>query len=152
MFIAGSVNSFIDASFTVVVYGKKAFWGGGGFVVAIPQVATGKKWKQGWAAAPYPVFVIHSWWLHINTYRPWCCCHVECGGWKFILDFGNSAQKNGNLNIHNSMTTGQTPSAEEDRVVWLKAPEQQQTWSLWRDCFANYFQGSGVNFSIFGNV
>ncbi len=47
MFIAGSVNSFTDVSFTVVVYGEIAFWAVGGFFVAIPQVATLKNWRQG---------------------------------------------------------------------------------------------------------
>ncbi len=32
--------------------------------------------------------------------------------------------QNRNFNLYNSMTTGQTPSAEEDHVIWSKVPGQ----------------------------
>lgn len=35
-----------------------------------------------------------------------------------------SAQKDGSLNISDSTLTGKTPSAEEDGVIRLKAPDQ----------------------------
>lgn len=34
-------------------------------------------------------------------------------------------EKNKNLDIYNSMTTGQTPSTEEDHVRHSNAPEEQ---------------------------
>lgn len=41
--------------------GEKAFWAAGGFLVAIPWVATGKNWKQDWVATPYPCLITHPW-------------------------------------------------------------------------------------------
>lgn len=43
-------------------------------------------------------------------------------------------QKFGNLNICNSMTTAQTPSAEEDHIKQSKAAEQLVNWSSF--CFS----------------
>ena len=54
------VNSFTDICFTVVVYGENPFWAAGGFFAAIPRVAAGKNWLQGWAAAPYTALIIYS--------------------------------------------------------------------------------------------
>lgn len=35
-------------------YGGNAFWSAGEFFIAIPRVATGQLWKEGWAVLSYP--------------------------------------------------------------------------------------------------
>lgn len=47
------------------------------------------------------------------------------------------SEKNGHLNIYNSMTTVQTPSEDEDHVTWLKAPEYPLNW-LWGKIVIQY--------------
>lgn len=46
------------------------------------------------------------------------------------------------------MTTEQTPSADEDRIIQLKAPEKHSEWILSVDCFVELYINVFIDVSL----